>query len=190
VLEPEVMAQGITSFDMLVSLSCLVRKIKEGDHNMEPKSSRLMDRDGKLTNGGKITIVCMVSIGLPMLIWPNLFNEFRVTEILWSRLVGGILVFIGLGLLWGSYSNTRDLSRIKATGKGKCSHCSSAIVKRPDSVVFPEGISDLDKYYHNTAFRCDKCGAILCGECTLTAARIHKKDVPCCLYCKGKLSNA
>ena len=30
-LESEVMAQGITSFDMLVSLSWLVRKIKEGD---------------------------------------------------------------------------------------------------------------------------------------------------------------
>ena len=175
---------------MLVSLSCLVRKIKEGDHNMGPNSNRLMDRDGKLTYGGKITIVCMVSIGLTMLIWPNLFNDFRVTEILWSRLVGGILVFIGFGILWGSYSNTRDLNRIKATGKGKCSHCSSTIVKRPGSVVFPEGISDLDEYYHKTAFRCDKCGAILCGKCTLTAARINKKDVPCCLYCGGKLSNA
>jgi len=189
-LEPEVMAQGITSFDMLVSWRCLVRKIKEGDHNMEPSNNRLMDRDGKMTNTGKITIVCMVSIGLPMFIWPNLFNGIHVAEILWSRLVGGISVFIGLGLLWGSYSYARDLNRIEATGKGKCSHCSSAIVRRPDTVVFPEGISNLDKSYHNTAFRCDKCGAILCGECTLTAARIHKKDVPCCLYCKGKLSNA
>ena len=157
---------------------------------MEPSNNRLMDRDGKMTNTGKITIVCMVSIGLPMFIWPNLFNGIHVAEILWSRLVGGISVFIGLGLLWGSYSYARDLNRIEATGKGKCSHCSSAIVRRPDTVVFPEGISNLDKSYHNTAFRCDKCGAILCGECTLTAARIHKKDVPCCLYCKGKLSNA
>ena len=157
---------------------------------MKPSNNRLMDKDGKLTNTGKITIVCMVSIGLPMFIWPNLFNGIRVTEILWSRLVGGILVFIGFGILWGSYSNTRDLNRIKATGKGKCSHCSSTIVKRPGSVVFPEGISDLVKSYHNTAFRCDKCGAILCGKCTLTGARINKKDVPCCLYCGGKLSNA
>ena len=114
---------------------------------MEPNNNRLMDRDGKLTNGGKITIICMVSIGLPMLIWPNLFNDFRVTEILWSRLVGGILVFLGFGLLWGSYSNTRDLSRIKATGKGKCSHCSSAIIKRSDMVVFTKEISGWCDYW-------------------------------------------
>ena len=156
---------------------------------MRPNNRRLMDRDGNLTNVGKITIICMVSIGLPMFIWPNLFNDFRVTEILWSRLVGGLLVFLGFGLLWGSYSYARDLNHMKATGKGRCSHCASAIVKRPNSVV-PKGISDLDEYYHRTAFRCDKCGAILCGECTLTAARVHKKDAPCCLYCQGKLSTA
>ena len=156
---------------------------------MELNNRRLMDRDGKLTIGGKIAIVCMVSIGLPMLIWPNLFNGSPVTEILWSRLVGGILVFLGLGLSWGSYSYTRDLNHMKATGKGKCSHCFSAVVKRPGLGV-PKGISDLDGDYRNTAFRCDNCGAILCGECTLTAARVHKKNAPCCLYCQGKLSNA
>jgi hypothetical protein len=59
-----------------------------------------------------------------------------------------------------------------------------------DLVVFPEGMSDLDESYHKTAFRFDKCGAILCGECTLTAARVQKKDIPCCFYCEGKLSNA